>query len=387
MSQSHGSGLSAMVVRAVLVAAFIGVLVAATLLGIRASRGGGAAPDFEGEGHGTAILHVSEGESLAQIGESLYEAGVVKSTSAFTTAANLNTSLAGIQPGYYQLRQEMRGSVAAAMLADPESRVGFLQVIPGARLLDTQVVGGGVTKGIYTLISEASCLRGENGEQQCTTPEEIRQAAEQAGPEELGVPAWALEKVSQAPDPARRLEGLLTAGNHDFDPTKPAAEIWKELIGSSAKQYEDSGLEASAGQVGLSPYDLVTAASLIQHEAGTADYGKVARVILNRLAAPMRLQFDSTVNYTQQDQEVATTDAAREEDTPWNTYASDGLPYGPIASPSLEAITAMEHPAEGPWLYFVTVSEDGTTVFTDNYDEHLRNQQAALDSGVLQSGR
>lgn len=262
-------------------------------------------------------------------------------------------------------------------------------MIPGARLLDTIVVGGEPVRGIYSLISEASCLRGENegDTPQCHSPEEIRAAAENADPAELGVPDWAMDRVNAAPDPSRRLEGLITAGNHDFDPTQSPEEILAELISHSAQIYEETGLQQSAQSIGLSPYEVVTAASLIQHEAGTADYGKVARVILNRLAEPMRLQFDSTVNYSQADQEVATTDAAREEMTPWNTYAIDGLPYGPIASPSVEAITAMEHPDEGPWLYFVTVSDDGTTEFTDDYNQHLANQQAALDSGVLQSGR
>lgn len=390
MTSPQGSSRTAGAVYAILIAALVGVVIAAVLLTVRAKNATVAAPpDFDGEGHGTAIVHVDAGDSLGQVGEKLYELGVVKSTSAFTNAANLNTSLAGIQPGYYQLREEMRGSVAAATLADPQSRVGLLQVSPGARLLDTQVVGGEPVRGIYTLISEASCLRGANDSDppQCHSPQDIRSAAETADPAALNVPGWAMDKVSTAPDPARRLEGLIAAGNLDFDPTGTPTEILGELIARSSQVYADTGLEQSAQSVGLSPYDLVTAASLIQHEAGSADYGKVARVILNRLNAPMRLQFDSTVNYAQADQEVATTDAAREEQTPWNTYTLDGLPYGPIASPSLDAITAMEKPAEGPWLYFVTVSNDGTTLFTDDYNEHLANQQEAINSGVLQSGR
>ena len=117
------------------------------------------------------------------------------------------------------------------------------------------------------------------------------------------------------------------------------------------------------------------------------DFDKVARVILNRLAEPMQLQFDSTVNYALPDQEIATTDADRAAVTPWNTYAMDGLPYGPIGSPGLDALRAMENPAEGRWLYFVTIDMQGTTVFADDYPEHERNQSLAIANGVLSSGR
>ena len=110
-------------------------------------------------------------------------------------------------------------------------------------------------------------------------------------------------------------------------------------------------------------------------------------VILNRLDEPMRLEFDSTVNYGLEDVELATTDEDRDRKTPWNTYAKDGLPDTPIASPSEEAIQAMEHPAEGEWLFFVTVDDQGTTVFTNNFDEHQEKVREALDSGILDHQR
>lgn len=389
MSKSNGAARTAGPIRALLIAALVGVLLAGALLVYRSGNSGSTAADYDGEGEGMVMLRVSEGQSLGEVGEELEGLNVVKSAQAFNQAANLNPALGGLQPGYYQLREEMKGSVAAALLADPNSRVGWLQVPAGSRLKDTAVVGGPGAKGIYTLMSEASCLRSEDANQppQCKSADEFRQVAETADPATLGVPEWAINEVLNAPDPSRRLEGLLSSGNHDFNPAASAEEIWRELIDSSTAQYEESGLIDSAANINITPYELVTAASLIQHEAGAADYGKVATVILNRLAEPMRLQFDSTVNYTQDDQEVATTDDARGEANPWNTYTMDGLPYGPIASPSMEAISAMENPEPGPWLYFVTVNADGTTEFTEDYNQHLANQQAAVDSGVLSSGR
>ena len=132
---------------------------------------------------------------------------------------------------------------------------------------------------------------------------------------------------------------------------------------------------------------MLIAASLIERESLPQDFDKVARVILNRLDVGQPLQFDSTVNYALDETEVATTDADRANPTPWNTYAMAGLPATPIASPSIAALQAVENPAVGPWLYFVTVDQQGTTLFTDSYDEHLRNIEQAMQSGILDSGR
>ena len=115
----------------------------------------------------------------------------------------------------------------------------------------------------------------------------------------------------------------------------------------------------------------------------------MARVIYNRLVAPdhRRLEFDSTVNYSLDRQEVATTDADRLKATPWNTYVRDGLPATPICSPGSEALAAAENPANGDWLYFVTIDLQGTTLFTRDYPQHLANIELAKRNGVLDSAR
>ena len=377
--------------RVVLIGLAIGVVLAFVMLGVRylTATGGPDAPDFDGPGHGTVTLHVEDGDTLAVVGDRLYDLKTVASTRAFTEAA-AGTEVENIQPGFYQVRTEMSGAEAVEMLADPNSRVGFLDITAGARLLDTQVVGGTPEKGIFTLIGEASCLRdldAPDAPPTCHTPQQIVDAAVQTEPARLGVPGWAMEQVRTAPDPVRRLEGLIAPGVHNFDPHATPVEILSQLVTESAAMYDQTGLAASAQATGLNAYQTLTAASLVEKEAHRDDFDKVARVILNRLADPMRLQFDSTVNYTLADQEVATTDDARAAATPWNTYAIDGLPYGPIGSPGLEALRAMENPAVGPWKYFVTVDQQGTTKFAADYPEHERNQAEAIENGVLASGR
>ncbi len=129
----------------------------------------------------------------------------------------------------------------------------------------------------------------------------------------------------------------------------------------------------------MSPYQILTVASLVQRESKPDDFAKVARVIYNRLVEPdhSRLEFDSTVNYPLDRQEVATTDADRARATPWNTYVREGLPATPICSPGQPALAAAENPAPGDWLYFVTVDLQGTTLFTRDYQQHLANIELA----------
>lgn len=390
MSAARGRPRTGGTTRFLLLAAVIGVVLAFGFMAFRNINSQvGAAPDHDGAGSGNALLHVEAGDSLGIVGDRLYDIGTIASTRAFTAAA-AGTPVEGIQPGYYQVQQEMSAAAAVEALSDPENRVGFIDVKPGARLLDTIVVGGGTEKGIYTLIADATCTRdldSPENEPSCRQPQEIVDAAVQVDPAALGVPAWAINEVQAAPDPVRRLEGLVSPGVHNVDPDAEPTEILRQLIESSTASYDATGLTPSAEQIGLTPYQLLTSASLVEKEGTLQDFDKVARVILNRLAEPMQLQFDSTVNYALADQEIATTDADRAALTPWNTYAMDGLPYGPIGSPGLDALRAMENPAEGAWLYFVTVDMQGTTRFADDYPEHERNQSEAIANGVLASGR
>jgi UPF0755 protein len=134
---------------------------------------------------------------------------------------------------------------------------------------------------------------------------------------------------------------------------------------------------------GVAPEDrarVLTIASLIQREAGTnpEDFFKVSRVIQNRLAEGMKLQFDSTAHYgytwkhgEREDGGVFSSSAELADDNPYNTYVITGLPQGPIGAAGDLAIDAALHPADGPWLYFVTVNLDtGETVFTSTNAEH-----------------
>lgn len=126
-----------------------------------------------------------------------------------------------------------------------------------------------------------------------------------------------------------------------------------------------------------SPQEMVTLASIVEKETGKADErARVAAVFINRLNRKMRLQSDPTIIYGivggkgTLGRPITKTDIATA--TPYNTYAIDGLPPGPIANPGRDALAAVANPAKTKDLYFVA---DGTGghVFAETLDQHNRN--------------
>jgi UPF0755 protein len=365
-------------------ALLIVVVVAAVYLGGKLFSSSG---DYAGEGKDDVVVQVHDGDSTTQIAQSLRDKNVISNVKGFVDAAKDNAAIAAIQPGFYVVRTEMSASAAVQRLADPHNRVGKLVIPEGRQLDDVAEVGSGkVTDGIFTLISKATCVP-LNGDQKCVPAEDLRKVAEQAPPEQLNVPQWATQPVTALGQNHRRLEGLIAPGTWNVDPSASPQEILAKLVGQSADHYVGGGLLDTAKAMNMSPYQILIVGSLVQREAKPHDFAKVARVIYNRLAVPQKLEFDSTVNYPLDRQEVATTDADRAQVTPWNTYAMEGLPATPICSPGEDALAAAERPEPGDWLYFVTVDTEGTTLFTRDYPQHLANIELAKRNGVLDSAR
>lgn len=366
----------------------VAVVLGVVLLGPKLSGGPKPPGDFLGEGKEDIVIQVNPGDSGSVIAQNLVDSDVIADVGVFVSAASGNAALAAIQPGFYQLRTEIPAATAVQKLTDPSSRVGRLVIPEGKQLDDIAVIGSDtVSKGIFTLISEASCVD-LNGTRKCVAAKDLNAAAEEGPLSSLNVPDWATEGAGVMGQRHRRLEGLIAPGTWNIDPSAAPKQILSNLVAESSAHYVKGGLLEAATTLNMSAYEVLIVASLVQKEAQPVDFAKVARVIYNRLASDYdRLEFDSTVNYPLARQEVATTDEDRATETPWNTYAMAGLPATPICSPGDEALAAAERPEPGDWLYFVTISTDGTTLFTADYQEHLANRDLALNSGVLDSGR
>ncbi|AXK32388.1 endolytic transglycosylase MltG [Streptomyces armeniacus] len=300
----------------------------------------GDAPDYSGSGHGTVQVEIPEGSSLSDMGNILKKAGIVKSHDAFVAAAEDNGKSAGIHAGVFTMKKEMSASAALEMMLDPASQSAL--IIPEG-LRATQ---------IYELIDKK--LEKKKG----TT----KKAAAAGG---LGLPEWADGNP----------EGLLFPAKYTVGQDSSPQSVLKGMVKRAEAEYRKADLETEARKLGKDPRDIIAIASLIQAEAQEdADFGKVSRVIYNRLEKPMALQFDSTINYAKGESKLNTTVEDTKFDSPYNTYLHDGLPPGPIDNPGNQAIEAALNPAEGDWLFFVSV-KPGDTRFTDDHAEHERNVQ------------
>jgi UPF0755 protein len=364
------------------------VLVGTVFLGSRLWHSlTGPITDYRGEGKQDLVVEIHSGDSTTAVAETLQQHGVVATVKAFLDAAQDNDKIAAIQPGFYRTRTEIPAAAAVERLIDPHNRVGRL-VIPEGRQLDdvTDLRSNRVTEGIFSLISQATCVE-LDGNRSCLRADELSTAAGIGPLTALSVPTWAAQRVEAMGHDHRRIEGLIAPGTWNVNPSAPAETILATLIGGSSNRYAQSGLQDTAASLELSPYDVLVVASLVQGEAKPDDFPKVARVIYNRLSEHPTLEFDSTVNYPLDRREVATSDADRAQHTPWNTYMLRGLPATPICSPGGEALGGAERPEPGDWLYFVTIDGHGTTLFTRDYQQHLANIELARRNGILDSTR
>lgn len=331
-------------------------------------------------GTGDVLVDIPDNSTLQDFGRILVDADVVGSVKAFTNAADGQV----ISGGIYQMRTEIPASTAVAMLTDGTShRVGRV-VVPAGRQLDTKKRADGVvTPGIFQMIATATGVT-INGQRKGVTVEQLEQTAATATPEQLGVPDWARTEVNALTGDHRRIEGLIVPITWErIDPSHSALQILHDLITQSTRQLAQWGLPSN-NRSGLEPYQTLVAASLVQGEVNLADdYPKVARVILNRLDEGQRLQFDSTANYAADVTDLNVHSDVLRGDTPWNTYVHKGLPPTPIGAVDEQALEAMESPAAGDWLYFVTIDSSGTTLFTADFNQHRRNIGRACANGFI----
>lgn len=171
------------------------------------------------------------------------------------------------------------------------------------------------------------------------------------------------------------LEGLTLAETYEFEPKDDEAAILKRLVEAFDAVAVEVGLDQAPTKLGLTPYQAVIVASLIEEEAKIPeDRPKMARVIYNRLARKERLGIDATLRYglNRPTQPLRVSDL--DSDTPYNTRKFAGLPPTPIAAPGRAALEATMSPADGPWIFYVLDPDQSRTpkgghFFTDSARE------------------
>ncbi|WP_028645281.1 endolytic transglycosylase MltG [Nocardioides sp. URHA0020] len=324
-----------------------------------------SAEDYPGPGSGKVTFQVKKGDTVAAMGRNLKDAGVVASVEAFINAASANQDSNSIQAGYFPLVKKMAAKDVVEVLVDPKNIVKSTVTVPeGLRVKDTITILAKKTK--YSRADFTKVLE---------------------KPGKLGLPDYAEGNP----------EGYLFPATYDFGPDATPASMLTAMVKRWRQAADDAKLEDSAAALGYTPQELMTVASLVQAEGRGDDMPKIARVIYNRVENPDNgitnglLQIDASVNYALDRVGVAALTQAEIDsvaDSPYNTYTQPGLPPGPIESPGDEAIAAAAHPAEGDWLFYVTVNlKTAETKFTDSYDEFLTFKQEFKDYCATQSDR
>lgn len=319
--------------------------------------------DYSGGGTGTQVVLVKPGDGASAIGDTLVKDQVVASTRAFTDAAKADARSSSIQPGAYKLRHHMSALAALGALLDPSSRINSDVVVPeGATTLD-----------ILRRLTAPTCADGASKSATCgagMSPAAVRKAL--ADVASLGLPTD-YGAGGHAPTSA---EGFLYPATYYFpDDTNPTDALG-QMISNFTDQVRSTDFTSAAAANHLTPYQQLVVASVAQAEAKfPGDYAKVARVILNRIAAAKPLQIDATSAYGAK---LVGQDPAKviyaTFPGPYNSYLNDGLPPTPIDNPGAEAMDGAAHPATGDWMYYVNGDAAGHLFFT--------NSEAAFQKAV-----
>ncbi|MDT0157205.1 endolytic transglycosylase MltG [Microbacterium sp. ARD32] len=301
---------------------------------INEMMGWGEPKDYaSGEATGEVQVTIMKGDTGSPVSTALFKAGVTKTDRVFYDYLIKEKPTATFYPGVYKLQKRMTAEAALKALEDPENRMANT----------VRIAEGGTIESSLPRIVDGVGL----------ALEDLQAAVKD--PAAYGVQAASLE-------------GWLFPATYTFDPGATATDVIQRMVDRTRESLSKAGVpDADAQRV-------LTIASIIEREARTPDFTKVSRVIQNRLDDGMKLQMDSTAQYGYGELhagKASTSKEAQHAENDWNTYAITGLPATPISNPGDAAIDAAMHPADGTWLYFVTVNmSTGQTVFSDTYAEH-----------------
>jgi UPF0755 protein len=292
------------------------------------------------------LVDIPPGATGAQVADILKANGVIRSAFAFRMLAKFRGHGAGFDAGQYRMTTNMTVSAALDALEQP----------PAVHAIRVTIPEGFTVSGTAARIGKAIG----------TSPSAIAAAANSGT---YSLPPF-------LPAGSKTTEGFLFPNTYDFLHAESPSAVVNRLLGEF--RVEANTLPwANAKKLGVTPYQVVIIASMIEREAKfQSDRGKIARVIYNRLAKGMYLQIDATVEYALGSHKATLTNADLAVNSPYNTYLHKGLPPTPIANPGLASLKAALSPTNGNWLYYVLIDKAGHHAFTASYQEflHLKAQ-------------
>jgi len=299
-------------------------------------------------------FQVPAGAGASAIAADLVAAGLIRDGALFVDYARVEGYDRRFEAGVYFIKRSQSTQEIAELLTDSSRSFIPLRVLEGSRIEE---------------LAEAvdrSGLFGFRGEEMLAL---VGRGA--AIPADFA--AWAGIPAGSS------LEGFLFPDSYQLPPEVDAVALRDMLLQNFRERVGDE-LQAAAAAQGLSLFQAVTLASIIEREAVWRDeHARIASVYRNRLAIDMRLEADPTVQYALQGKRDSwwppiTQADYRAVESPYNSYLYGGYPPGPIASPSLSAIQAAIEPEATDFFYF-RARCDGSLYhnFARGYEEHVGN--------------
>jgi UPF0755 protein len=283
-------------------------------------------------------IQIAEGMSPSEIGNLLEKDKLIRSKFAFDIYTRLSGTRSKLQAGSYTLSPSQTTQAIVSDIVSGKIDQFSLTFLPGATVKEDKAA---LVKSGY---SET----------------EVDAAFDKA----YDHPLFATKPASAD------LEGYIYGETYQFNGDATVEQILTRAFDEYYKVVKDNNLVAAFKKQGLSLYQGITLASVIQREVpDAADQKQVAQIFLKRYRSGMTLGSDITAYYGADKEGLEHSVAT---DTPYNTRIHKGLPPGPIATPGLTALQAVAHPASGDYLYFLS-GDDDKTYYAKTEEEHQAN--------------
>ena len=280
---------------------------------------------------------IPQASTPSEIGDILESDGVIRSSLAFYVYTRLSHTSGLLQAGTYRLSPADSTEEIVTHLTKGNIDMFTITFLPGA-----------------TLDENLDVLR-KTG----FSEEEILSATQKT----YDHPLFASKPENSS------LEGYIYGETYQFGVGASVEDILRYIFDYYYEQIEQNNLLEGFQTQGLSLYEAITLASIVQREVSGPDSAQVAQVFYSRLRSGMVLGSDVTYQYIT-DKLGVKRDV--NFDSPYNTRRYAGLPPGPISVPGLSALRAVAQPAEGDYLYFLS-GDDDKTYFGRTLQEHEAN--------------
>lgn len=298
-------------------------------------------------------VHIPIGSTSSDIGNILEEANMIRNANIFRYYVRYKNE-SGFQAGDYQLSKNM--SVQEIIDALKEGKILLEPVIvftipEGLWLEDIVQIIAEHTKykeeEIFQVLSDQEFITDLIDRYQILTDEILKPGIRYA------------------------LEGYLFPSRYDFyDENISIEQIIEEMVKRTEQEFVPLLTEHNADEYSIHEY--ITLASIIEKEAQKSeDRYKISGVLHNRLQQNMRLEVDPTVAYAHGKHLYMTMYDDLNIDSPYNTYRIEGIPVGPIASPSSDSFNAALNPEKIDALFFYA-RYNGEVIYSKTLAEHNR---------------